>query len=86
MKYRDEVNALKDVIRHPYAWPGGYERVLVTTDGGLICNKCAREEYYSMLHSTRGGYNDGWAVEGSAVVYSDEEEFCNCDHCGKEVG
>ena len=86
MENRDKVNALKDVIRHPYAFPGGYERVLVTTDGGVVCHRCAKEEYYTMLHSTRAGYRDGWDVEGDTVVYTNEDKFYVCDHCGREIG
>ena len=85
MDNRDAVNILKDVIRQPYAFPGGYEKVIVTTDGGIICHKCAKEEYYNMLHSTRGGYCDGWAVDSVSVVDSDEVDSEYCCHCGREI-
>ena len=81
---RKEINILKDVIRAPYAWPGGYEKVLVTTDGGAICHKCAKSEYYNILHSTRGEYNDGWQVAG--VFLAEEcEDTLFCDHCGQVI-
>ena len=85
MNKRNEVNILKDVIRNPYAWPGGYERAIVTTDGGLVCHKCAKEEYYTMLHSTRGEYNDGWDVAGSVLV-EELTDSPSCDHCGEALG
>ena len=30
-----DTKTLKPLLRQPYAWPGGYELVFVTSDGGL---------------------------------------------------
>ena len=78
---KEKVELFKDIIRKPYAWPGGYERVAITTDGGVLCHKCLKDEYYNILHSTKYEYNDGWQVDGQMLV----EEFDDslfCDHCG----
>lgn len=72
---------LKDVIRHPFAWPGGYEKVLVMDDGGIVCWKCAAREYHNILHSTRGNYKDGWQVIGVDLLEHCEGEVY-CEHCG----
>ena len=83
---RTEINMLKDIIRQPYAFPGGYEKVLVMNDGGVICHKCAREEYYNILHSTRGQYNDGWQVAGVFLMEEVAEETeVVCDNCGTQL-
>jgi hypothetical protein len=79
------VNALKDVIRQPYAWPGGYEKVLVTDDGGLLCHKCAKAEYSNILHSTRGDYRDGWQITG-AFCMADFDGSTECSHCNGIIG
>ena len=82
MDNRNEVNILKDIIRRPYAFPGGYEKALITTDGGVLCHKCAKEEYSNILHSTRGDYHDGWQVDGAIVIdYTSEDGELVCDHC-----
>ena len=77
---RDRVNGLKDVIRNPYSFLGGYEKALVTHGGGVVCHICAKEEYANILHSTRGEYNDGWDVRDVAVFIMDVAVVC--DHCG----
>lgn len=79
------VTALKSVIREPYAWPGGYERAVFTTDGGVICHTCCKENYRLMLHSTRGDYRDGWQVAGTFASGVDCDAGDNhCDHCNKD--
>lgn len=81
---RDRVNILKDIVRNPFAWPGGYEKALLMDDGGVVCRVCAKSEYGNILHSTRGEYNDGWDVRGSFLVEHVDNET-QCDHCNKEI-
>ena len=80
---RARINILKDAIRQPYAWPGGYEKILVMNDGGLVCHKCAKEEYSNILHSTKFGYADGWDVSGITLDIELEDDYC--DHCGRKL-
>jgi len=75
---------LKSIIREPYCWPGGYERAAVTTDGGVLCHKCCKEEYRNILHSTRGEYNDGWQVAGQLIIDECDGDVY-CDHCNKNL-
>lgn len=84
MNMRSEVNMLKDVIRNPWAWPGGYEKALVMDDGGVVCHHCAKSEFWNILHSTRGEYRDGWQVSGVFLV-DDCEGPVFCDHCSKDL-
>jgi len=76
------IELLKDIIRHPYAWPGGYERAAIMSDGGRVCWRCLREEYYNVLHSTKYQYADDWDVVGEIVIYEPESY---CAHCGREL-
>ena len=68
---------VKDIIRHPYAWPGGYELVAITDDGGCLCHKCLAKNYRTIIDSSRG---DGWHVVAHDMT-------CNwgnpmqCDNC-----
>ena len=75
---------LRAAIRQAYAWPGGYDLIFITDDGGTLCAKCARENYYQIAYSRRFGISDGWKIEaidnGSSI-----DESCQCDHCGAEL-
>lgn len=63
----------------------GYEWFLVTSDGGLLCWDCVRENYRAIVESTREGDNDGW--QAVAVTYSGEFDMepVYCSHCSKMV-
>lgn len=84
METRDKINLIKSIIRQPYAWPGGYERLAITDDGGILCHKCLKDEYHNVLHSTKFDYRDGWHVVGQATTAElDRPEYC--DHCGRNI-
>ena len=46
-------------------FPGGYPVMAITADGGLLCNKCIKENLESVLWSIKHNCNDGWLVEAS---------------------
>ena len=68
------------IIREPYAWPGGYERIAITDDGGVLCHKCVKSELRQIATSYKG---DGWRVERMDIVENYDEEPLYCDHCGR---
>ena len=35
---------LREAIRTPYAWPGGYKTIIILSDGEAICHECAKKE------------------------------------------
>ena len=83
-------NICRDIVVEPYAWPGGYAKLAVMTDGGVLCPGCVAENYDSVYRSTMHNidvcHNDGWGIAGIALV----EEICDeettfCDHCGRDV-
>lgn len=90
-KQREQRNILTSIVRHPYAWPGGYERLIVTEDGDLLCSQCSRKEARRIMSDVRDGYNTGWLPKGdcyeavSADCCSDDYKS-RCDHCGREFG
>ena len=68
----------------PYAWPGGYDVMFVTSDGGLHCHACAHANARLVADSIWHGYRDGWHVEGLLCTNETDSE-CACDHCGGVV-
>ena len=81
------VDALRFVAIEQFAFPGGYEAVAVTTDGGSICADCVRREYAAMYESTITDSRDGWAVAGLFLLGADcdYEDAGFCDHCGRDL-
>lgn len=71
--------AVRDFIRQPYAWPGGYPKILLLSDGETLCAACARKEYKQISRSTRHGERDGWQAAGVDIHYEGEAECCA--HC-----
>ena len=71
-----------DLARTPYAWPGGYDRLAVTDDGGTLCAACCGRELESIAGSCPG---DGWRIVGTFTTAELDESVC-CDHCGESFG
>ena len=74
------------VARDGYAWPGGYELVIVTDDGAVLCSDCVQANYdqvYREAISKERGC--GWkpAAVGAIGSNIDEAEYMACGHCGK---
>lgn len=66
-----------------YAWPGGYQMFLITSDGAALCFECAKKEARPILSSIRDRQNDGWRVVGCDINYEDADLYC--DHCNKQI-
>jgi len=84
MKNRTGLQALKTVAREKYAWPGGYALSAITSDGGLICSKCCRDEYRTMYRSTRDECGDGWQVK-ALICSADYDGPEYCSYCSNEI-
>lgn len=64
----------------PYAWPGGYPRFGITSDGAALCPHCCGKE--RNLIATTTGF-DGWCLVASDINWEDPGLFC--DHCGSRI-
>lgn len=75
---------LKQAIRDKFAWPGGYEMYGITSDGGVLCCGCMKDEYHQIAWSRKHRVSDGWQV---VVVdhAGNTDSQTNCDHCNKEI-
>lgn len=68
-----------ELTRAPFAFPGGYPRYAITSDGGCLCHGCCKTERES-IGTTTG--SDGWNVIALEVNFEDE---MHCDNCGEEI-
>ena len=67
-----------DIIREPFTFPGSYERIAITDDGGVLCHKCVKSELRQIARSYKG---DGWRVAGVDIVENYDEGTLYCNHC-----
>ena len=76
-------NHVKEFIRQPYAWPGGYPLFAITDDGGALCKDCCRSEFRNIVDSIHTDCSDGWKVEAITVNWEDGD--LACDHCAEHI-
>lgn len=69
-----------DLTANPFAWPGGYPRFGVTSDGAALCPQCCSIERNSLATTTG---SDGWCLVASDINWEDASLFC--DHCGCQI-
>jgi len=83
MAEANNTQRVKDFIRQPYAWPGGYPLFAITADGGYLCKDCVKANAKLIIGSTRRNLADGWAVLAVTVNWEDTDLVC--DNCGKSI-
>lgn len=77
------MGAARYVRRERYAWPGGYPLALITTDGGLLCADCVRDNFSNIAWAHRSKCGDGWRPFGMTIA--EEQSDDTCDHCGTYI-
>lgn len=77
------LESVKNAIREPYAWPGGYPVFTIMDDGAMLCPECARANYRQIAESTRDHSRDGWQAIGADVYWEGSPQACG--HCGKPL-
>jgi hypothetical protein len=81
---RKILNAIKDAIRKPYEWPGGYDKFAIMNDGGTLCAACIKKEYKQIMHDTKNEWRTGWDVAAIDATCNHDDAM-TCDNCGKEI-
>lgn len=84
---------LRDIIEHPFVWPGGYAKVMLLHDGSLLCHRCCRDEGSRIMSDIRDEYDTGWLPEaltyeavGSGDSEPGEDDFAQCANCNRKIG
>jgi len=85
MRRRPELmRQVRQTIRHPYAWPGGYPVYVVLADGAMLCPTCARAEYRQLSDAAREPeYRTGWEPVAVEVLWEDNDGAERCGHCDR---
>lgn len=78
-----KVQELKNTIRNPFAWPGGYTVTAIMDDGEVLCHDCLKENFREILQSTKDDSRDGWTFAGAGVMWEGPPMYCA--HCNKEM-
>lgn len=80
-------NLARRAAENAFSFPGGYEIVSIMDDGGVLCNRCVRENYESIYKETRTPMRCGWSIAGLGLVEELTDyghESMHCDHCGRD--
>jgi len=67
----------------PYCWPGGYELRVIMQDGEVLCRRCVKDNWASIVNSTLHDFRDGWQIIAVAVLW--EGPANQCVHCNAEL-
>ncbi len=75
-----EINSVADfkatLRAGAYAWPGGYQLFLITSDGSTLSFDGARAELRNIIDSIQTNANDGWRVVACDINYEDSDMYC----------
>ena len=62
-----------------YAWPGGYPLFYMTKDNGVLCPKCANENFTLVNNHA----DEQWYIVEYDVNYEDDSMYC--DNCSNQI-
>ncbi len=74
---------VKQAIREPYAWPGGYPLFIIMADGEALSIEAASDNWRLICQATLAGWRDDWQAAGVAVNWEDSSLYCA--HTGKQI-
>lgn len=82
-KASDILKEVKQAIREPYAWPGGYPKYIVMADGEALSITAARENWREIRRATLQSDRDGWQAAGVDINWEDVD--LTCAHTGEFI-
>lgn len=75
---------IKQFIRQPHVFPGGYPQFLVMQDDACLCHTCVKSNAKLIIKQTRRPEsNTGWCAERVDVNW--EDIMLTCDECGADI-
>ncbi len=73
---------VKQAIREPWAWPGGYPKFLIMSDGEALSIKAARQCWREIVWATLHRERSGWQAIGVDINW---EAVLMCAHTGELI-
>lgn len=73
----------RDMRHGAYAWPGGYPRFFVMSDGEALSFEAAKAERRLILEAIRDQDRSGWRVVACDINW--EDSALVCAHTGKPI-
>lgn len=70
-------------LQNSYAWPGGYPRYFITSDGAALSYKSAQHNKQAIIDAIQTRSNDGWQVVACDVNWEDSGLYC--DDTGERI-
>ena len=67
---------VKDAIRNPYAWPGGYPKYVVMCDGEAMSVSAARDNWRDICRDTLNQFRYNFAAAGIDINWEDPALLC----------
>lgn len=78
------LSAVRNFAREPYAWPGGYPKILFMADGEILCANCAKYKYRLISAAVRTDDRcSEWMPAGVEIHWEGAPHICA--HCGGEI-
>lgn len=72
-----KIKELKNFIRSGgYVWPGGYQAILLMSNGECIDAMSARENYKLIRRAIDSDFRDEWTPEGVFIHYEGAPLYC----------
>ena len=75
-------DALKEALRRPHVFPGGYPLHVLMADGECLCIDCARKNFKRLISEKRRPCDPAWKVYGVDVNW---ESLLYCAHCNEQI-
>ena len=70
-------------LKEPYAWPGGYPRYFITSDGEALSYEAAEQNTDQIAEAIDERGNSGWRVVGCDINW--EDATLHCSDTGKRI-
>ena len=77
----DKIRHVKEALRHPYSFPGGYVKAVYMMDGERLCLACILANWREIVTETRhpNSGDRGWGILGVDIYWEGPPE--HCAHC-----
>lgn len=80
---RYTISNFRSDLRQPYAWPGGYPRFFIMSDGEALSFDAAKANRRLILEALRDNDSDGWRPVACEINW--EDRALTCAHSGKRI-